>query len=111
MDIFDDRWTVSARAMKKIRRGLAKVIANTSRLGKGGNGKVEPIAPQTKPKYTKAQYLVKLQKAVLKSVSTRFSVKGWVGSDVRNMCSRTVHAVALGASDSELISAFAKAYK
>jgi len=45
MDIFDDRWTVSARAMKKIRRGLAKVIANTSRLGKGGNGKVEPIAP------------------------------------------------------------------
>lgn len=109
MDIFDDRWNVSDRAMRKIRKRLAKVITNTSRLGK--SGKVEPITPQTKPKFTKAQYLVKLQKAVLQSVSTSFSVKGWVGDDVRDMCSRTVHAVALGASNSDLISAFTKAYK
>jgi len=43
MDIFDDRWNVSDRAMRKIRKRLAKVITNTSRLGK--SGKVEPITP------------------------------------------------------------------
>jgi len=45
MDIFDDRWTVSARAMKRIKTSLAKVVANTSRLGESGSGSVETVTP------------------------------------------------------------------
>ena len=87
------------------------VIAHTSRLSADSDDTEETAEPQTKPKQNKAQYLVKMQKAVLDSVSTRFGVNGWVGEDVKKMCSMAVHAVPLGSDNSIMMGALIKAYR